>query len=113
MLPELQVFDASGLIVAPGFIDMHVHLREPGFEHAETIESGLTRGGGGRIYLNLLHAEYETGERQRNGDQLYCRPCPPLRHRECLSHWGDHKGQRRRGTGRLRVDETGRHRCDL
>jgi dihydroorotase len=33
-------FDASGLIVAPGFIDMHVHLREPGFEHAETIETG-------------------------------------------------------------------------
>jgi dihydroorotase len=33
-------FDASGLIVAPGFIDMHVHLREPGFEEAETIESG-------------------------------------------------------------------------
>jgi len=38
--PGAQVFDASGLIVAPGFIDMHVHLREPGFEHAETIESG-------------------------------------------------------------------------
>jgi len=33
-------FDASGLVVAPGFIDMHAHLREPGFEHAETIESG-------------------------------------------------------------------------
>jgi len=35
-----EIFDARGLIVAPGFIDMHVHLREPGFEHAETIESG-------------------------------------------------------------------------
>ncbi len=35
-----DTFDASGLVVAPGFIDMHVHLREPGFEHAETIETG-------------------------------------------------------------------------
>ncbi len=32
--------DASGRVVAPGFIDMHVHLREPGFEYSETIETG-------------------------------------------------------------------------
>ncbi len=38
--PGAEQFDASGLVVAPGFIDIHVHLREPGFEHAETIESG-------------------------------------------------------------------------
>jgi dihydroorotase len=40
--------DARGLVVFPGFIDMHVHLREPGREDAETIESGVNaavRGG--------------------------------------------------------------------
>ncbi|HSF24733.1 MAG TPA: dihydroorotase [Blastocatellia bacterium] len=35
-----EVFDASGLIVAPGFVDLHVHLREPGEEYKETIASG-------------------------------------------------------------------------
>jgi dihydroorotase len=40
-------FDAAGAIVAPGFIDMHVHLREPGIEHAETIETGARAAAAG------------------------------------------------------------------
>src|SRR5438128_3846321 len=39
-VPEIPVFDATGLIVAPGFFDIHVHLREPGTEEAETIATG-------------------------------------------------------------------------
>jgi len=45
---EGKEIHAAGLIVAPGFVDMHVHLREPGREDAETIESGTraaARGG--------------------------------------------------------------------
>jgi dihydroorotase len=35
-----EIIDGKGLLLAPGFIDVHVHLREPGGEHKETIESG-------------------------------------------------------------------------
>ena len=44
---EIEEIDASGLIVAPGLIDMHVHLREPGFAHKETIASGARAAAAG------------------------------------------------------------------
>jgi dihydroorotase len=43
-----QTIDASGLVVCPGFVDIHTHLRQPGFEHKETIAAGTlaaARGG--------------------------------------------------------------------
>jgi dihydroorotase len=44
---DIPVLPVNGAIVAPGFIDMHVHLREPGFEHAETIETGANAAAAG------------------------------------------------------------------
>ena len=44
----VEILDAKGLVVAPGFIDLHAHLREPGQESSETIETGTraaARGG--------------------------------------------------------------------
>ena len=35
-----QVLDAAGCLVGPGLVDLHTHLRQPGREEAETIESG-------------------------------------------------------------------------
>lgn len=46
--PDAEIVDARGLVVTPGLIDLHVHLREPGGEDAETIETGsraAARGG--------------------------------------------------------------------
>lgn len=42
-----ETFDARGLVVAPGFIDLHVHLREPGQTHKETIASGTAAAAAG------------------------------------------------------------------
>ena len=37
---QTQVIDGEGLVMAPGLVDLHAHLREPGFEHKETVETG-------------------------------------------------------------------------
>jgi dihydroorotase len=46
-LKKLVTFDLTGKWIVPGLIDMHVHLREPGEEHKETIESGTRAAAAG------------------------------------------------------------------
>lgn len=42
--PSFDIIDASGLYILPGLVDMHCHLREPGFSHKETIKTGTLAG---------------------------------------------------------------------
>ena len=52
---DARVFDATGLIVCPGLADIHVHLREPGQSHKETIESGTAAAAaGGFTYVACM-----------------------------------------------------------
>jgi dihydroorotase len=44
---DAQSYDLKGKVIAPGFIDMHVHLREPGFEYKETILTGAAAAAAG------------------------------------------------------------------
>ncbi len=47
--PGAQVLDGTGLMAAPGLLDMHVHFREPGFEYKETIETGCAAAAKGGV----------------------------------------------------------------
>ena len=52
-----RIVDARGCIVAPGFIDMHVHFGEPGYEHRETIASGLAAAAAGGFTAVAMMAD--------------------------------------------------------
>jgi dihydroorotase len=47
VVASAEVVDCDGLVLAPGLVDMHTHLREPGFEHKETVETGTRAAAAG------------------------------------------------------------------
>ena len=63
-----QVIDASGLYVMPGFIDLHVHLREPGFEYKETIQTGsMAAAAGGYTPIVPMPYHKTASEKHQQG----------------------------------------------
>ena len=93
------------MIVAPGFIDMHVHLREPGFEHAETIESGSrAAAAGGFTSICCMPNTKPVNDSATVTSYIVERARSKARGQR-VSHRRHHQGQRGRGTGRHRRDE--------
>jgi len=65
-LPEgsdSKIFDLKDKIVTPGLIDMHTHLREPGFEYKETIRTGSEAAVAGGFTSIACMAKYLPGQR--------------------------------------------------
>lgn len=70
-----KLLDAGGLCAAPGFLDIHVHLRDPGFTHKEDILTGCRAAAAGRCDRCLLYAEHKTRYRLPGGALLYSGAC--------------------------------------
>ena len=63
-----QKIDADGLIACPGLVDIHVHLREPGQTHKETIQTGSWAAAAGGFTTVV---EHNPGRRHRGNDRIY------------------------------------------
>ena len=65
---ECTVIDAEGKYVMPGLVDLHVHLREPGFEYKGNNLFRYARDGKGRFYSGLSDAKYKACDRFSGND---------------------------------------------
>ena len=62
---DADVVDADGLVALPGLVDLHTHLREPGREDAETVETGTRGRGPRRLHRRARDGQHRPGRRHR------------------------------------------------
>ncbi len=94
-----QVIDAAGKLVVPGLIDMHVHLREPGFEYKETIATGTAAAKAGGFTSVCCMPNTNPVNDNRSITEFILVP-GEKRIGTGFSHRCDHQGLEGRGTGR-------------
>ena len=75
--PDVEVIDGEGKHLFPGFVDPHVHLRMPGQEHKEDLETRHALGRRGRLRRRRRDAEHEPDRRLRADPALAARGRPP------------------------------------
>jgi dihydroorotase-like cyclic amidohydrolase len=83
---------------------MHVHLREPGFEHAETIESGARAAAAGGFTSICPMPNTSPVNDSATVTSYIIDKGAKARDRERVAHRRDHQGQQRRGAGAIGID---------
>ena len=94
----MDQLDADGLVALPGLVDLHTHLREPGREDAETVESGTLAAARGGFTAVLAMANTDPGHRHRRGGRACC--SAGRSGRSCAGRAG---GRGEQGPGRSRT----------
>ena len=98
--PTCEVIDGSGRHLFPGFVDPHVHLRVPGQEHKEDLETGTRSAAAGGFVADRRRAEHEPDRRLRPDPALAARAGPTRRAHPRRLPGQRHPRPRRRGADR-------------